>query len=282
MMPGVSIEDQARQLGWVPKEEFRGPEGQWKDAETFVRDGEEILPVLRANSKKLAHNLDQAMRKITTLEQTIQSNQEAIEAMREHHTQSMAMALENQRRELTSQIRDARNEGDVELEDKLRDQLDEVKEQQREIKAKKDEPKPKVEPEAPNPEVDPQFVLWHADNSWFGKDKKLTAFANGVATSMRQDPANNHLVGRAFYDAVAKEVRETFPDDFPEASTHDRMEGSRGGSRSGGRGKSYNDLPADAKAACDRFGQRLVGPGRAYKDVESWRKQYAKEFFGEQ
>ena len=278
----VSIEDQARQLGWVPKEEFRGPEGQWKDAETFVRDGENILPILRANSKKLANSLDQAMSKITQLEQTIATNQDAIEAMKEHHAQSMALALENQRRELTSQIRDARNNGDIELEDQLRDQLDEVKEQQREIKtaAKEEKSKP-AEKSAPT-EVDPQFTLWHADNEWFGTDKKLTAYANGLATMMRQDPENNHLVGRAFYDAVAKEVRKQFPDDFPDASPHDKMEGSRGPSRSGSRGKSYNDLPADAKEACDRFAQRLVGPNKAYKDMDTWRKQYAKEFFGEQ
>jgi len=278
----MSVEEHARQLGWVPKEEFRGPEGQWKDAETFVRDGEQILPVVRANNKKLVAELSETKSQVLELKKLVEAGNDSLKAFEEFHQQSLADALERQRKELTAEMRAARENGDVDLEENLRDQIDEVRQQQRDLKNKpaKTEVKTETKPADTAPQVDPEFLMWNTQNPWFGKDKKLTAFANGMATTMRQDPENSHLVGRAFYDAVAQQVKAAFPDDFPEAPSHDKMEGARGPSRRSG-GRSYNDLPADAKAACDRFGQRLAGPGRAYKDLDAWRTQYAKEFFGE-
>ena len=57
--------------------------------------------------------------------------------------------------------------------------------------------------------------------------------------------------------------------------------GRTGGGASGGGGKSYNDLPADAKAACDGYNNTLVGKGRLHPDIESWRKAYAADYFRE-
>ena len=69
----------------------------------------------------------------------------------------------------------------------------------------------------------------------------------------------------------------------PPARGTDKVQGGRGpsggGGGSGGRQKTYADLPADAKAACDSYASKLVGPGRAHKDLASWQAQYAKDFF---
>jgi len=32
---------EAKRQGWVPEDEFNGPEGKWVDAETFVKKGKE-------------------------------------------------------------------------------------------------------------------------------------------------------------------------------------------------------------------------------------------------
>src|SRR5271154_230688 len=32
-------EVQASRMGWIPKHKYKGPEGQWKDAATFLADG---------------------------------------------------------------------------------------------------------------------------------------------------------------------------------------------------------------------------------------------------
>jgi len=44
---------EAKRQGWVPEEEFNGPEGKWVDAETFVKKGKEINALLRKDNEFL-------------------------------------------------------------------------------------------------------------------------------------------------------------------------------------------------------------------------------------
>ena len=41
-----AVEQEARTLGWVPQEDFRGDKSRWVDAETFVQRGHEIMDLL--------------------------------------------------------------------------------------------------------------------------------------------------------------------------------------------------------------------------------------------
>ena len=41
-----------QQLGWAPKESFRGDPQLWMDAKTYVNRGEQIMPILRKNNQK--------------------------------------------------------------------------------------------------------------------------------------------------------------------------------------------------------------------------------------
>lgn len=279
----VSIENQAKQLGWVPKEQFRGPEEAWVDAETFVRKGEEILPIVNANNKKLHSELARTTAQVAELKKLVEAGADSLKAFEEFHRDSLSRALEQQRAELVKQLTEARNEGDVSREIEVQDQLDEVRQQQKDVKKiVKAEPSAAVQQQSSNA-PDPEFTAWHAENPWFGTDVKKTAYANGLAQTMRMDPANANLTGRQFYDKVKEGVAELFGD-IDDTPRHSKVEGAANSSaRNSGRGRSFADLPAEAKVACDRFGTRLVGEGRAYKTLDDWRKQYAKDFFaGEQ
>lgn len=281
-MPEVDIEQQARQLGWVPKEEFKGPEERWVDADEFVRKGEEILPIVRQNNRELSRKLAENAKVISELQKQVQENSAAMADFRAYHEESLTQALEQQRRELTVQLKEARNEGDVDAELKISDQLDDVRQQQKDMKQKKAEEanKPSTKPAIEeNPDLHPDFPAWQEDNEWFGKDKMRTRYAMAAAQDITKDPATAHLKGRAFFDEVTKQVFEAFPEDGAARQPSSKVEGggstpSRGGSR-----KGYNDMPADAKAACDRFARTLVGEGKAYKTVDEWRSKYASEFF---
>lgn len=55
----AAVEKEARLLGWVPKEDFRDGD-HWVDAETFVKRGKEINPILRKNNEILLKKLDAA------------------------------------------------------------------------------------------------------------------------------------------------------------------------------------------------------------------------------
>ena len=52
------FDSEARAQGWVSQEEFRGNEKDWVDAETFVKRGREILPILRKNNEHLLRDLN--------------------------------------------------------------------------------------------------------------------------------------------------------------------------------------------------------------------------------
>lgn len=279
----MNVEDQAKQLGWVPQDQFRGPAEAWVDAETFVRKGEEILPLVRANNKKLHTELAQTQQQVRELKQLVEAGTDSLKAFEEFHRDSLTRALEQQRIELTKDLKAAREEGDVERELQVQDQLEENRTARKEATTKPVAPvvtKTQVEPST---DVDPEFLDWHKDNAWFGVDKKKTAFANGLAQSLRADPDNKDLTGRAFFDEVAKQVEKAFPSEGDDRQ-FDKVGGAADTSPRGGRGrKTFDALPADARAACDRFGERLVGEGRAYKTLADWRNQYAKDYFaGEQ
>src|SRR3990167_8843774 len=46
------VETEARSMGWVPLEEFRGPKDKWRDASEFVDRGSTVLPIVNSLLKK--------------------------------------------------------------------------------------------------------------------------------------------------------------------------------------------------------------------------------------
>src|SRR5690349_19252632 len=46
------FDKEAREMGWVPEAEFKGPKEKWKPAQNFVEDGEKILPIVRSQLKR--------------------------------------------------------------------------------------------------------------------------------------------------------------------------------------------------------------------------------------
>lgn len=256
---------EARQLGWVPLEEFRGDQSRWVDAEAFVQRGHEIMPLLKANNNRLLEEL-------TTVRGQLKQATEAIEQLQMASAEITKERVAAVRKELVTSIRTAREEGNIEDEDRLTEKLAELK------AAERAEPAPK---KIEAPVVDPAFTTWamQPENAWFGKDRRRTSLAMAIAEELRADPANNRLVGVPFYEKVAAEVEATVSPPRP-----DRVEGSRGGaggSGSGAGGKGYAALPADARAACDKQGKQFIGkPG--FKDAAAWNAYYAKIYFGDQ
>ncbi len=129
------------------------------------------------------------------------------------------------------------------------------------------------------PVVDQDLLAWQKDNEWYGKDRRRTALALGIAQEMRE--GGNKDQGRKFYDAVADEVdRVLNPPKDPPAG--DKVGGGRhGGDDDGGAGnrggakQGYASLPADAKAACDADLKKFVGPDKKYKDAAAYRANWA-------
>lgn len=266
-----TIEARATAMGWQPKEKFKGPEGEFVDAESFVKKGEEILPILRANNRRLVDEVT-GMKK--TLDQAQRANQElqqSVEGLKEFQADIALERLKTKKRDLSQQLKAARSDENTELEEELEEQLSTVNDAVKEYTKPAGKTTKPAEQAANQP--DPNLQSWMADNPWFEKDSKKTAIAMGIGQELRK--ANSPLVGREFLDEVARQTEEF----FAEPRQTSKVESGRGGGRARA-GKGFADLPEDAKSGCLKFEKSLVGPGKTYKTSDEWRAHYAKEYFG--
>ena len=280
-----TVEDKAKELGWVPKDQWRGPEEKWTDAETFVTRGEEILPIVRSNNRKLQEDIAGLRNKLSSTESLLKESRESIEELKKFNSEVLQEKLTRQRKELMSQLKDARSEGDVEKEVEIQDQLTEHNEALRKAKeTPTTRETPVASEEPPPPKTDPVFEAWKADNSWYGGETKearrRTTLMNSLALELRQDPANKGVIGKAFLDLVSQEVDSTLGITRRQAASKVEGGGSGGDGSSGG-GKSYADLPNDIKVVCDKQGAKLVGKGKAFETEAAWRKYYVESYFKE-
>lgn len=245
------IEKEARLFGWVPKEEFRGSEDDWVDAEVFVKRGKEINPILRKNNELLMKKLDEKAKEIDSIKASV----EEFKQFQKESFERKAAEYEVQIAQLKTKKREAIAAGDGDLVVDIDDQIDSLKEAQKEAKEeskKKPVEPPKTEAQVSVPE-DPDLQSWLGRNQWFGQDLEMTDVANGLGSSVRKQFP--HLTGRAFLDKLDEKIAEYFPHKTlsPKAkgSAVDSTGNVRGGTSSGK--KSYDNLPPDAKQACDRF-----------------------------
>lgn len=272
-----NYEAQAKELGWVPKEQFKGDESRWVDAETFVKRGEEVMPILKANNKRLHQQVDTLSAQLSEARTAIQESQQAIATLRETQTEMTKAAVARSKAEIRGQLRAAREANDMQLVADLEDQLEDIRDAEREVKTKTAAPAPKPNPQ--QPQLDPEFIAWQRDNPWFGTDTRRTALAVAEAKELRQ--SGDQTIGRAFYDKAAAAADAILN---PSARPTKVETGSGTGApsqRSGGPKKGYRDLPADAQAVCDRQAEMVVGKNRAFKTAAEWQQHYADLFFAE-
>lgn len=242
----VQIEKDARTMGWVPKEEFRDGD-HWVDAETFVKRGKEINPILRKNNENLLKKLEEAQKEVAEVKKVAKE----FEAFQKEATERKLLDMEKQLKELKEQKKAAVSASDGDSVVAIDEAIDVVREEQAAIKAKGKET-PAVE--KPEPVTyDPIINEWLEDNQWFTSDLKMQRIADAVGVSVNQQFP--HLKGKAFFEKLDEELAEVLPEKYKKKTRTSPVEGSsQGTSRPSKSGKnSYESLPSDAKAACDRF-----------------------------
>jgi len=260
------FESEARAQGWVAAEEFRGSETDWVDAETFVRRGKEIMPILRKNNEKLLKELGEA-KKIA------EEAREAAKEFREYQKQQFERKtkdLEGQLEQLKQAKRDAITQGDGDRAIAIDDAMDDLKEQRLEAKQDLKDAEDKAK-EVPQVTQDPILNNWVEKNDWFGKDTRMTGVANGLGVELRRE--NPNLNGQAFLDKLDEELTAMFPEKFGKKRVQNPMEGSSNGTArpsTGSGKKSYNALPAEAKAACDKFVKQGLMTKEQYVAEYDW------------
>ena len=276
----AAVEARAKEMGWIPREEFKGNVEHFVDAEAYVKRGEELMPILRANNRKLTNELHSTKDQLTEAQQLLRANMEAIEELKVFNATISKERVVERKRELTSAIKEARDAGDIEQEMALTSEMTQLDTPPPVEKGPSSEKTSREEPSAEEREVQarqtPEWKSWASTNTWYGTDQAKTDYAEFIGVQLRK--RGNRDAGRTFLDAVSAEVNKAFPPPPNPRDGTSRVEGARGGNGASGNGRSYADLPAEARAACDRQASRLVGPGRAFKDEASWRKHYVNKY----
>ncbi len=246
--PEPTVEDRARDMGWRPLSEFKGDESRFVDAETFVKKGEEVLPIVKANARKAEEALSKAQAEIAEMKDSFRE-------FKKYHSQTEQRALTQARKELEREMSEA-----VEAKDHKA---------VREIAADMAALSKDVQTDDHgNPYQSPDHAktlnAWKGENPWFGSDSVMTAAANAVANELEQ----SGVKGAEQLAEVAKRMRAEFPHKFENANrrTPAAVEGSTPTRKAG---KTWADLPPEARQTADKW----VKNGLLTKE------QYLKDFF---
>lgn len=286
--PAPELLQQATEMGWRPKEEFKGSEEKWVDAKTFVERGEHVLPIVKANADRLRKENAVLHDKTAALETAVEDGRKAIAALEKYHQEDVKQKVDAARTKIKAELVAAKKSGDVEAEVELTESLGKLNAAD-DAATTRDDTTTRTDTRKQD-EVDhtrnPDFLAWKEENPWFGPqgDRAKSAIAYQVHLEIKQDSPG--LKGRAYLDEITRrtnaEVARLTGGRAAPARKVEGGKGGAGGSAGGnGAGKSYADLPADAKAACSSFTRDLVGPNKRHKTEAEWQKAYATQYFAE-
>jgi hypothetical protein len=92
----------AKDMGWTPRDQFQGDPSQWKDAETFIRDGRDIQRETSQRLKSVQNQLDTlAKTSASIVEQTVN---ERLAALQSKHAEAVDAGDTDEALRLAGQI----------------------------------------------------------------------------------------------------------------------------------------------------------------------------------
>lgn len=231
----------ARRMGWTDKEEFKGDPAKWVDAETFVKRGEEILPIVQHQNKVLEAALRKAEGEIKDFRKTLTEYKNFADKAEQR-------SYERALRDLEAQQAEAVAAGDVQA---VRDITKEIAGLDKEVRS--DTP---AHPNGWTTDYADAVDAFKAENSWFETDRSMTAWAKAMDAELAAEGTE----AKARLKQLAKLAREEFPHKFknPARDAPGAVEGGRMGAARGGA-KTWADLPADAKSQAERFIKKIPG-----------------------
>ena len=221
------IEEKARKMGWTPKDEFRGDPAKWRDAEEFVDRGENMLPILRKTVEKQQREMAEL--------------QKSILEMREYHSKTEQRAYAKAYGELKAKQMEAVAAGNTEV----FQQIDQ------EIESLQEEVSQKPKPDDKKQEVPPEYTEWATRNRWVSTDPNMLAYGEAQFDYIRRTKPGMSYAEQL--EEVTKAVKKEFPEKFsnPRRTSAPSVEGATAVAKKGG--KSYADMPKEARDTCDRL-----------------------------
>ncbi len=181
---GDVYEEQAREQGWRPKEEYEGDPAKWRPAKEFVERGE-------------------LFGKIDSMGKELKETRKALKMLQEHHSKVKETEYNNALKELKAlqkqHLEEGNSDGYLEATELLTDLKAEQK--AREV----------VEQNAPA-KPDPRFISWVNENKWYQADADMRDYADTVGLGYAQ--RNPGIDPQEVLQYVEKQVRVQFKDKF--------------------------------------------------------------------
>ena len=232
------FEQKALDMGWRPQEEWDGAPEDFVDAKEYVRR----QPLFE---------------KISSLNKQLKKLEQGMEAFKVHHKRVKETEFQRAYDALRVAKREALRTGETDQVLAIEDKLDEIKAQHKEFEESL--------PQTPQTqEAHPAFVAWRAQNSWYQKDRAMTAFADNLGVELHQQGLSPDEVLRE----ISKEIRQEFKHKFtnPKREAPSSVEsGSRKAAKSSD--DSYS-MPEEDRRIMDK----LVRSGAMTKE------EYIKEY----
>ena len=268
-----TYEEQAKEMGLVPEDQFHGAKEKWRPAKEFVERGEHILPLLQANNKKLKQELLTRDGKIATLQKSVEASEKAIANLQRTYNETTKLQVEAAKKGVLEQLRAAKVSGDVDAELALQEELADLRKAQSEAKTADEQV---VTAAKEVPQLHPDFIEWNRENLWFGNaddadDRKRTKALIRIGEDFREE--GNKDTGRSFMDKCMKVLLQR---EGAGTKSGSKVEGSSSGERnSSSTSRGYAALPREAKEACANDADMFVGPGKMFKELKGWQDHYA-------
>lgn len=269
--PPPDVEARARAQGWRPENEYRPKDGgrPWVDAKTFLEAADEFMPVARERNRQLETKLTESQTELRSLRGEVGELKQVLTDFREFASLGEERAYKKALRELTDRRDVAVQHADMEAFRQADSEIAELNKTARTAPAAETKPAPTAQTQTPS--VDPVVASWVSENPWFNDDIVLHNLAKGLdADYLKSKPG---LSASARLTAVKAEVQRRYPEKFenPLRDTPSSVAAPRGTPPSRAPKHSYENLPPDAKKACDKYVKSIPGYTREeYVKAYEW------------
>jgi hypothetical protein len=248
----LDYEAKATEIGWAPKDKFRGRPDAWVDAKTYFEKGEFVLPIVKQQRDEAKKDAAELRKEVADMKKAMGEFQKFTED-----------AAERKYKADVAQLKEAKanavEAGDKTAFKQAEDALDELR-----------EAKPKPVEVKPTQTGDPEFETWVKDNDWYISDAPKRRLANAIGLDLTQE--NPNLRGAALFKAVSAEMERI----ETEKSGTERPGPQRGGKATGSNSKArtFDNLPKeykDAYSSWERKGIKMTKEQYVSKvDADAW------------
>lgn len=284
----AKLEAEAREMGWKPKEAWKGDPETWRPANEFVKRGKEILPIVNAELRKVkAENAELKRTHADEIAGVTKMSQKALKMLREQ--------IEARYEPLKDR---AISEGDNKTFRAVeKAQKDAVQKFDTEVEATtKPDPKDKPKGEQLTDREQTVMASWLDENrSWFDTDEDLRFAANRLYDKVSKEKPGADL--RERLDEVKERLEEKFPLQFGKQSNGRgngaaKVEGANGRGPEGGDsagGDLWRKVPEEVRKTAaktlieeERIFDHLVGAKKGQPltqaQLRAAREKYAEQY----